>query len=200
MRMIRTCSMPRSASKISTSRRVLIKQRIAPGQQDVGHLRVLGDVRQPGADVVGHLVVVVHEQPLAEAVAAVGAADLVAQQQHGVDVLVLHAAGDGHRALVAGVEPAPVVQLLLARDDQLPDRIVGIVPVDQLARSSRSRGRRTPRSPAAAARARPGGSRASDPGVGCTSRAVDLKPSTSWARSCACLPATRDERAPFRPL
>ena len=108
------------------------QQRVAAGQQDVGDLRVLGDVLQPGADVVGHLVVVVHEQPLAEAVAAVGAADLVAQQQHGVDILVLHAAGDRHRALVAGVEPAPVVQLLLAGDDQLLDRVVGIVPVDQV--------------------------------------------------------------------
>ena len=66
-----------------------------------------------------------HEQALAEAVAAVGAADLVAQQQRRVGVLVLDAAGDGVRVLVAGVERAVVVQLLAARDDQLADRVVG---------------------------------------------------------------------------
>ena len=107
------------------------QQRVAAGQQHVGDLGMVGDVAQPLRHVVGGLVVLVHEEALAEAVAAVGPAHLVAQQQHRVGVLVLHPAGHGDRLLVAGVELAPLGQLLLARDDQLPDRVVRIVPVDQ---------------------------------------------------------------------
>ena len=108
------------------------QQRVAPGQQHVGHLGMLRDVAQPLGHVVGGLVVLVHEQALAEAVAAVRPAHLVAQQQHRVDVLVLHPAGDGDRLLVAGVELAPLGQLLLARDDELADGVVRIVPVDEV--------------------------------------------------------------------
>ena len=39
--------------------------------------------------------------------------------------------GDRHRFLVAGVERAPLRQLFFTGDDQLPDRVLGVVPVDQ---------------------------------------------------------------------
>ena len=107
------------------------QQGVAPGEQHVGDLGMLRDVAQPLAHVVGGFVVLVHEQALAEAVAAVRPAHLVAQQQHRVGVLVLDAAGHGDRFLVAGVELAPLGQLLLARDDQLADGVGRVVPVDQ---------------------------------------------------------------------
>ena len=44
---------------------------------------------------------------------------------------MLHAVGDRDRLFVAGVELSPIVELLLARDDELLDRVVGIIPVDE---------------------------------------------------------------------
>ena len=54
---------------------------------------------------------VVHEEALAEAVAAVGAADVVDQDQRGVPVLVLDPLRDGDGRLVAGVELAALDHL-----------------------------------------------------------------------------------------
>lgn len=88
---------------------------------------MLADVPDAGGNVVADLAVIVHEQPLAETVAAIRPADLVAQQQHGVVVLVLHALSDGYGLLVAGIELAPVVQLLDPRNDELFDRVVRVV-------------------------------------------------------------------------
>ena len=97
----------------------------------VADLLVPPDVVHARRHVVVRVVVVVHEQPLAEAVAAVGAAHLVAQQQGRVDVLVLHSPLDGVGLLVARVELAVVGQLSGMRDDELADRIVGVRPVDE---------------------------------------------------------------------
>jgi hypothetical protein len=69
---------------------------------------VLGDVREARRVIEGGLVVVVHEEPLAEAVPAVGAAHLVDEEQRGVRVLVLAAADGRVIGLEAGVEPAPL--------------------------------------------------------------------------------------------
>ena len=57
------------------------------------------------------VIVVVHEQALAEAVPAVRTADLVHQQQRRVAVLVLAAAHRGVGGFLAGVEFTPIVQL-----------------------------------------------------------------------------------------
>jgi hypothetical protein len=87
----------------------------------------------PQARLVGQrgVVVVVHEQPLAEAVAAVRATNLVHQQECCVRVFVLAAPDRRVARLVAGIELAPVVQLALERYDQAPQRIVGVVPFYQ---------------------------------------------------------------------
>jgi len=82
-------------------------------------------------DIVAGLVITVHEQALAEAVPAVCPADLVAQQQHGVRILVLHAVGDGGRRLVTGIQAAPVAEFVGPRDDQLADGIVRVIPINQ---------------------------------------------------------------------
>ena len=94
-------------------------------------LRVIRDVRETFGHIVCRLVVLVHEQPLAEAVAAVGAAYLVAQQQDRIRILVLNAACNGDGPFIARVECAPIGEFLLTRDDQLPDRIGQVVPINQ---------------------------------------------------------------------
>ena len=93
------------------------EQRVAARQQHVRDFRMIGDVTQALRNIVGYLVVVVHEQPLAKTVTAVRAAHLVAQQKHRVCVFVLDAARNRDRLLVAGVKLAPVIELLFARDD-----------------------------------------------------------------------------------
>ncbi len=105
---------------------------IAAGEQHVGDLLVLRDVVESRLVGEGGVVVVVHEQPLAEAVAAVRAADLVHQEQRRVAVLVLAAADRRVARLVAGVELAPVAELALEGHDESPQRVVRIVPVDEV--------------------------------------------------------------------
>ncbi len=70
---------PRSAQQL----------RIDHGQQNVGNLRVLGNVADSGADVGVRLVILLHEEALAEAVTALSVADLCAHWQEGVRILVL---------------------------------------------------------------------------------------------------------------
>ena len=129
--MIRTWSIWRSGRQDFPQAPRAHQQRVAPGQQHVADLRVALDVREAGRHVVGRLVVVVHEQTLAEAVPAVGAAYLVAQQQRRVVVLVLYAARDRVGLFVARVERAVVLEFVFSRDHQLADRVVGPAPVDQ---------------------------------------------------------------------
>ena len=114
--MIRTCGTASERLEDVDEPARAHQQRIAAGQQDVGDLRMVGDIAEAVTDVVHHLVVVVHEQPLPEAVAAVRPADLVAQEEHRIGVFVLDAACNGDTRLVAGVEPSPVDELLVARE------------------------------------------------------------------------------------
>ena len=58
------------------------------------------DIGQPSANVLHHLIVVVHKQPLAETEAAVGPADIVDQQEGRVAVLVFEAGNLGVEFLV----------------------------------------------------------------------------------------------------
>ena len=107
------------------------KQRIAAGEKHVGDVGIAGDVFEALRYVVGHLVVLIHEKPFAKAIAAIGPANLVAEQQDGVGIFVLHAAGDRDGLFVAGVKLSPLVELFLAWDNELLDRVVGIIPVDE---------------------------------------------------------------------
>ena len=50
-----------------------------PGQKDIVDFLVLPDVIQPFADVLGHFVIFVHEQPFAETKPAIGGAHFVDQ-------------------------------------------------------------------------------------------------------------------------
>ena len=106
-------------------------QRVAAGKQHVVHLRMGADVVEPPGDVQAHFFVVEHEQPLAKAEAAVRATDLADQQQHGRRVLVLGAVRHGHRLLVAGIQHTVFQQLVVVGNDDLADRVVRVVPVDQ---------------------------------------------------------------------
>lgn len=107
------------------------QERVAAGKEYVGYVSVGRDVTDALGDIVDHLVVVVHKQSFAETIATVRTANLVAEQENCVGLLVLNARGDGDGGLVAGVQLAPVVKLLLARDNQLLDRIAGVRPVYQ---------------------------------------------------------------------
>ena len=72
-----------------------------------------------------------HEEPFAEAVAAEATANLAAEQEGRVRILVLNARSHGDRTLVAGVEATPTVQLFRLWNDEPPNRVVRIAPVDQ---------------------------------------------------------------------
>src|SRR5690606_34343212 len=73
----------------------------------------------------------VHEEALAETVTAVGATNLVAKEEGRIAVLVLHALLHRDRGLVRCIELAPILELFHARDYELADGIVRIVPVDE---------------------------------------------------------------------
>src|SRR5262245_16993969 len=88
-------------------------------------------VLEAGGEVRGYLVVLFHEESLAEAVAAVGGAHFGAQQESRVRILVLYAAHHGHPRLVRGVETPSLAKLLGVRNDETTDRVVRIAPVDQ---------------------------------------------------------------------
>ena len=79
------------------------RQRITAGQQHIRHLLVSRDVLQSGRNIVGDLVVVVHEQTFSKTVTAVGTTNFVTEQQHGVRVFVLHSTSYGDSLLIACV-------------------------------------------------------------------------------------------------
>ena len=106
-------------------------QRVAARQQHVRDLGVLADVFQAVRNVFDHLVVIVHEQPLAEAKAAVGAAYVVHEEQGRIAVLVFETGNFGVEFLEGGVQAAPFIQFVFARNDQLANRIVRVIPVDE---------------------------------------------------------------------
>ena len=106
-------------------------QRVPATQQDVGDAGVGSDVLERGVPIAKGLPVALQEQALAEAVPTVTGALVRDQHQSGVAVLVLKSIDHCVRSLVRCVRCPELEHLRGAGNDQLPDRITGVVPVDE---------------------------------------------------------------------
>jgi len=72
------------------------------------------------------------EQPLAEAVTAEACALVRYEQERGVRILVLQSGQWCVARLIGGIERAEVLELTRVGNDKAANRVVGVVPVDEL--------------------------------------------------------------------
>ena len=85
---------------------------IAAGEEDIGDLGVLPDVRDIGGNVPHHFATFLHEEPFPEAEPAEPAALVGEEEQGGLVVLMLEAGGDGIIDFFRGIQPAPSLKFL----------------------------------------------------------------------------------------
>ena len=106
-------------------------ERVAAGEQDVGDFLVLPDIGKGGGQIFEDVFAGLQEDPFTEAVSADGAADVADEEQSGRVIFMFEAGENGEFVFFGGIEFAPFVEFVDVGDDEVPDGIVGIFPVDE---------------------------------------------------------------------
>ena len=92
---------------------------------------MLSDIVKGGGQVLEDILTGLQKDAFAETVSTDSAADIADKQQGGGMIFMFEAWQDGVFVLLGWIELAPFIEFVDVGDDEMPDGIIGIIPVDQ---------------------------------------------------------------------